>query len=65
MNIQNAVNHAHAWKFMKPHANVMISDVIYPLLCYSDSDEKLWKEDPIEYVRVKYGTSFELFFHEF
>ncbi|CAG7729688.1 unnamed protein product [Allacma fusca] len=57
--LKNAVNHAHAWKFMKPHSNPMISDVIYPLLCHSDADERLWKEDPIEYVRTKYGDSVE------
>lgn len=33
----------------------MLSDVIYPLMCHSDADERLWQDDPIEYVRTKYG----------
>jgi len=40
---------------MKQHADAMVSDVIYPLLCHSDEDERLWKDDPVEYIHAKYG----------
>lgn len=30
-------------------------DVIFPLMCYKDEDEKLWQEDPYEYIRMKFS----------
>lgn len=24
-------------------------------MCYTDSDEELWQEDPYEYIRMKFG----------
>lgn len=33
----------------------IIQDVIFPLMCYTDSDEELWQEDPYEYIRMKFG----------
>lgn len=26
-------------------------------MCYTDSDEELWQEDPYEYIRMKFGKS--------
>ena len=28
---------------------------MFPLLCYDDEDDQLWREDPQEYIRMKYG----------
>lgn len=28
---------------------------MFPLMCYTDSDEELWQEDPYEYIRMKFG----------
>ncbi|KAK1790364.1 hypothetical protein P4O66_014264, partial [Electrophorus voltai] len=30
-------------------------DVVFPLMCYKDEDEKLWQEDPYEYIRMKFN----------
>ncbi|KAJ4939858.1 hypothetical protein JOQ06_029294 [Pogonophryne albipinna] len=30
-------------------------EVIFPLMCYKDEDEKLWQEDPYEYIRMKFN----------
>lgn len=35
----------------------IIQDVVFPLMCYTDSDEELWQEDPYEYIRMKFGKS--------
>lgn len=56
-----AVNHAHSWKIVKPHMQVIIQDVIFPLMCHSDEDEELWQSDPIEYIRAKYDVYEEFF----
>jgi len=34
---------------------VMVQDIVFPLMCHSDEDEELWDSDPVEYIRVKYG----------
>lgn len=33
----------------------IIQYVVFPLMCYTDSDEELWQEDPYEYIRMKFG----------
>jgi len=25
------------------------------MMCYNDDDDSLWKEDPYEYIRMKFG----------
>jgi len=34
---------------------LIIQDVVFPLLCHNSEDEQLWNSDPIEYIRTKYG----------
>jgi len=34
---------------------IIIQDVVFPLLCHSDEDDQLWNSDPVEYIRTKYG----------
>lgn len=26
-------------------------------MCYTDSDEELWEDDPYEYIRMKFGKT--------
>ena len=33
----------------------MVRDVLFPLMCYTDEDDELWKDDPYEYIRLKFG----------
>ncbi|KAI8780568.1 importin-7, partial [Biomphalaria glabrata] len=54
--INQGISHALSWKFIKPHIQTMIQDVIFPLMCHSDEDEELWSSDPHEYIRVKYDV---------
>ncbi|KAI8976256.1 armadillo-type protein [Pilobolus umbonatus] len=39
------------WQIMKPHCEILVSQFIYPQLCFSD--EQLWMEDPVDYVHKK------------
>lgn len=52
--INQGVNHAFSWKFLKPHMFEIIRDVLFPILSYSAADEELWNSDPYEYIRVKF-----------
>ncbi|XP_012261739.1 importin-7 [Athalia rosae] len=52
--INQGVSHAYSWKFLKPHMFEIIHDVLFPILSHSAADEDLWKNDPYEYIRVKF-----------
>uniref|UniRef100_A0A8C5PDX5 Importin N-terminal domain-containing protein n=1 Tax=Leptobrachium leishanense TaxID=445787 RepID=A0A8C5PDX5_9ANUR len=54
--LNQGVSHAVTWKSLKPHIHGIIQDVIFPLMCYTDSDEELWQEDPYEYIRMKFDV---------
>lgn len=54
--INQGISHAHSWKSIKVHMQTLIQDVIFPLMCHSDEDEEMWKNDPHEYIRVKYDV---------
>lgn len=49
-----AVSHAFSWKYLKPHMEAIVQEVLFPLLCYSTTDEELWESNPYEYIRVKF-----------
>jgi len=51
-----AVNHAITWKLIKPHMNPIIENILFPLLCYTEEDAKLWELDPQEYIRMKFDV---------
>uniref|UniRef100_A0A8C7FNV0 Importin 7 n=1 Tax=Oncorhynchus kisutch TaxID=8019 RepID=A0A8C7FNV0_ONCKI len=52
--INQGIAHAVTWKNLKPHIQGIIQDVVFPLMCYTDSDQELWEEDPYEYIRMKF-----------
>ena len=47
----SAVHVAAAYKAMKPVMPDLITKVCFPLLCYDNSDDELWRDDPKEFVR--------------
>lgn len=52
--LNTAVNNAFSWKLLKAHINVIIQEVVFPLLCYTKDDEELWENDPTEYIKLKF-----------
>uniref|UniRef100_H2U7J3 Importin 8 n=1 Tax=Takifugu rubripes TaxID=31033 RepID=H2U7J3_TAKRU len=53
--LNQGLSHSLTWKQMKPHMPAICQEVIFPLMCYKDEDEKLWQEDPYEYIRMKFN----------
>uniref|UniRef100_A0AAX7SN78 Importin N-terminal domain-containing protein n=1 Tax=Astatotilapia calliptera TaxID=8154 RepID=A0AAX7SN78_ASTCA len=53
--LNQGLSHSLTWKQMKPHMQTICQEVIFPLMCYKDEDEKLWQEDPYEYIRMKFN----------
>ena len=41
-----------------PRLDVLLFEIVFPLMCFNDNDQKLWDEDPHEYVRKGYGKSY-------
>lgn len=39
---------------LQPRLNTILFEIIFPLMCFNDNDQKLWEEDPHEYVRKGY-----------
>lgn len=52
--VNQAVGHAFSWKMLKPRASAVIQEVLFPIMCYTDADDELWKCDPHEYIRTKF-----------
>uniref|UniRef100_A0A8C6WMK0 Importin 8 n=1 Tax=Neogobius melanostomus TaxID=47308 RepID=A0A8C6WMK0_9GOBI len=53
--LSQGLSHSLTWKHLKPHVQILNQEVIFPLMCYKDEDEKLWQEDPYEYIRMKFS----------
>ncbi|OMP03819.1 hypothetical protein COLO4_10182 [Corchorus olitorius] len=43
-----------SWGWWKPKLDVLLFEIVFPLMCFNDNDQKLWEEDPHEYVRKGY-----------
>ncbi|XP_016302866.1 importin-8-like [Sinocyclocheilus anshuiensis] len=37
------VSHSLTWRQMKPHMQTITQEVVFPLMCYKDEDERLWQ----------------------
>uniref|UniRef100_A0A3Q4GXI7 Importin 8 n=1 Tax=Neolamprologus brichardi TaxID=32507 RepID=A0A3Q4GXI7_NEOBR len=60
--LNQGLSHSLTWKQMKPHMQTICQEVIFPLMCYKDEDEKLWQEDPYEYIRMKFSKCSSILF---
>ena len=40
---------------LPPSVQLIFTEVVFPMMCYSDKDEELWNEDPYEFIRLKFG----------
>ena len=45
------------YSLLQPRLDVLLFEIIFPLMCFNDNDQKLWDEDPHEYVRKGYGKA--------
>ncbi|XP_061921593.1 importin-8 isoform X1 [Entelurus aequoreus] len=53
--LNQGISHSLTWKQMKPHMQTICQEVIFPLMCYKEEDERLWQEDPFEYIHMKFN----------
>ncbi|GAU12054.1 hypothetical protein TSUD_00190 [Trifolium subterraneum] len=46
---------------LQPRLDVLLFEIVFPLMCFNDDDQKLWDEDPHEYVRKGYDIIEDLY----
>lgn len=44
------------YNLLQPRLDALLFEIVFPLMCFNDNDQKLWDEDPHEYVRKGYGV---------
>lgn len=49
----DCVKNKTTWQLLKPHVDTLVAHFIFPQLCFSDEDQELWDEDPVEFVHKK------------
>ncbi|KAG2296914.1 hypothetical protein Bca52824_043583 [Brassica carinata] len=50
------------YNLLLPGLDVLLFEIVFPLMCFNDSDQKLWEEDhPHEYVRKGYNIVEDLY----
>ncbi|KAJ1435471.1 Importin-beta, N-terminal domain [Sesbania bispinosa] len=49
------------YTLLQPRLDVLLFEIVFPLMCFNDNDQKLWDEDPHEYVRKGYDIIEDLY----
>ncbi|AQK52663.1 Importin beta-like SAD2 [Zea mays] len=62
--LTNSVTKNSMYQMMQPQIDILLFEIIFPLMCFNDNDQKLWDEDPHEYVRKGYGEFTDLYIIE-
>jgi hypothetical protein len=57
----SAIKPKKTWEIMQNHLEMLITHFVFSQVCFSDKDQSLWDEDPLEYVRVRIDPFQEAF----
>ncbi|KAJ6973239.1 importin beta-like SAD2 [Populus alba x Populus x berolinensis] len=53
--LSNSISKNSMYNLLQPRLDILLFEIVFPLMCFNDNDQKLWDEDPHEYVRKGYG----------
>ncbi|KAK6914386.1 Importin-beta, N-terminal domain [Dillenia turbinata] len=59
--LSNSISKNSMYQLLQPRLDVLLFEIIFPLMCFNDNDQKLWDEDPHEYVRKGYDIIEDLY----
>ncbi|XP_061990500.1 importin beta-like SAD2 [Rosa rugosa] len=59
--LSNSISKISMYTLLQPRLNVLLFEIVFPLMCFNDNDQKLWDEDPHEYVRKGYDIIEDLY----
>lgn len=52
--LSTSISKPTTYQLLKPRLDIVLFEIIFPLMCFNDLDDRLWHEDPHEYVRKGY-----------
>ncbi|EFJ12043.1 hypothetical protein SELMODRAFT_158348 [Selaginella moellendorffii] len=59
--LSTCVSKPQTYQQMKPQLDLILFEIIFPLMCFNSIDEQLWRDDPHEYVRKGYDIIEDLY----
>ncbi|CAH8330930.1 unnamed protein product [Eruca vesicaria subsp. sativa] len=59
--LSNSISKKSMYNLLLPRLDVLLFEIVFPLMCFNDSDQQLWEEDPHEYVRKGYNIIEDLY----
>nr|BAJ99987.1 predicted protein [Hordeum vulgare subsp. vulgare] len=59
--LTNSLTKNSMYQLMQPQIDIILFEIIFPLMCFNDNDQMLWNEDPHEYVRKGYDIIEDLY----
>ncbi|KAF8016601.1 hypothetical protein BT93_H1964 [Corymbia citriodora subsp. variegata] len=59
--LSNSISKNSMYQLLQPRLEVLLFEIVFPLMCFNDNDQKLWDEDPHEYVRKGYDIIEDLY----
>ncbi|KAK4489123.1 hypothetical protein RD792_004917 [Penstemon davidsonii] len=59
--LSNSISKSNMYNQLRSRLDVVLFEIIFPLMCFNDNDQILWDEDPHEYVRKGYDIIEDLY----
>ncbi|CAM0905033.1 unnamed protein product [Alopecurus aequalis] len=59
--LTNSITKNSMYQLMQPQIDIILFEIIFPLMCFNDNDQMLWDEDPHEYIRKGYDIIEDLY----
>ncbi|XP_027365249.1 importin beta-like SAD2 isoform X2 [Abrus precatorius] len=59
--LSNSISKNSMYAALQPRLDVLLFEIVFPLMCFNDNDQKLWDEDPHEYIRKGYDIIEDLY----
>ncbi|CAA7396144.1 unnamed protein product [Spirodela intermedia] len=59
--LSSSLSRNSMYQLLLPQLDILLFDIIFPLMCFNDNDQTLWDEDPHEYVRKGYDIIEDLY----
>ncbi|GJT09582.1 importin beta-like SAD2 [Tanacetum coccineum] len=59
--LSTSISKTAMYNLLQPRLDVVLFEIIFPLMCFNEKDQKLWEEDPQEYIRKGYDIIEDLY----
>ncbi|KAB1213416.1 hypothetical protein CJ030_MR5G003514 [Morella rubra] len=59
--LSNSISKNSMYSLLQSRLDTLLFEIVFPLMCFNDNDQKLWDEDPHEYVRKGYDIIEDLY----